>query len=147
MLADSYRTVQESLEATYPDTFEFQGMLPENHKTCSEIYIPIRKQTMIDDLTDSLEEKLNVNILYAVRSRDQKNVKVVIYSMPYKDEMFVISIASSQYGIVNGITIVVFSSLEHMFNYVRRVYQQYAGKSEWETLEAETPQKLFSHFC
>ena len=147
MLTESYKTVKESLEMIYPDTFEFQGTLPENHKNCSEIYIPIRKQMMIDDLTTSLESKLNVNILHAVRSKDQRNIKVIFYSMPYKDEMFVISAASTEYGIVNGITIVVFSSLEYMFNYVRRIYQQYAGKKGWEILEAETPQEMFSHFC
>lgn len=78
--------------------------------------IPVKEQMLLDDFVKMLKEVVNVNILYWVKTRDSQVSNVILYSMPYHDEMFVIGIKTQPLEIVNEIQLTFYESLDCMFN-------------------------------
>lgn len=83
------------------------------------VTIPMHKQHMMDDVLEELQHYINVNILYAYRTADGSGHKLVAYSMPYEDEMYIISMESQQYGIVEQMDVTLFESLDIMLSWLR----------------------------
>ena len=104
---------------------------------------------MIEDVVDVLAERGNVNVLFAISKDDGKKIKVIGYSMPYSDEMYVISIESLQYGVIDEIVVAFYDSIEEMFQDVRFYYlsgKYLLDEPGTEILEAEDYSKMISHF-
>ena len=81
--------------------------------------IPMEGQHMMEDVLKELQNHLNMNLLYAYRTLDGRRHKLVIYSMPYEDEMYIINMESQQYGIVEEMTVTLFESLDTMLSWLR----------------------------
>lgn len=75
----------------------------------------MRQQYMMDDVLMLIAEHLNVNILYSYKSENERQYKVILYSLPVHDEMFIIGLSSHQYGIIGEMNVTLFSSIEIMF--------------------------------
>lgn len=107
--------------------------------------IGFRKQQKIDDMTDNLQKTIFVNILYAIRSVNKKDFKVLAYSMPYEGQMYVILLESYMYGIIGHMTVTFYKSLDIMFNQMNEKYLNLESE-EWQILESERPEEFFSKF-
>ena len=83
---------------------------------------------MADDIITELTRFLDVNILYAYKTHDGSTYKMVAYTMPYDDEMYVVFVDSEQYGIVEEIHIAFFESLNVMFDWLRNDYDAVLDK-------------------
>lgn len=112
---------------------------------CGTAVIPFLKQQKMDDFTDELEEKLSVNILYALRNVNKKEFCVIMYSLPYDSRMYVIMLQSCMYGIVGKMTVSFYASLDVMFRHINDRYQN-IDDTKWQILEKEKPEVLFSKF-
>ena len=130
----------------------FPGVcLPEEadvveHNTYAEAVIKLKKQQMLDDFTDGLEKRMMLNILYGKRSVDGQKYRVLAYSTPYKDEMFLIVLESYQYGIMESLTAELFDSMEKMFSFVRNCYLSLKDEPEWIFLEKQNAEDMFKVF-
>jgi hypothetical protein len=128
-----------------PSSFSLEEAVLKPRKNCSEVYIPMLKQAWMEDFVDELESKLNVNILYASVKPDGKDYRVIAYSMPYLDKMYIIQIKSNQFGIVNGMSVAFYDSMEKMFEDIR-YYKQLLRISDAEVLEEEDERTTISRF-
>lgn len=84
------------------------------------VTLKTKKQHLIIDMLQHICDYLNVCMLYAFKSKNEKCHKVILYSLPVKNEMFSICLESYQYGIIEELNITFFSSLEIMFNELRK---------------------------
>lgn len=84
----------------------------------------LKKQQMMDDVVNTLIDKINVNVLYSKEWGNNKYYNAILYTMPYKDEMFIIRIDSCMYGIINSLDIIAYNSMEDMFYTLRGKYKE-----------------------
>lgn len=77
---------------------------------------------MIEELTDDLARKLGCHVLYAVKESEGKDYKVVAYSMPVENRMYIIYISSWQYGVVDSMTVHFYDSMENMYRQITKEY-------------------------
>ena len=82
--------------------------------------IPMSRQQTMDDVLSAISKNVNVNILYQYRDNGGRDRKTIAYSMPYEDEMFIISIESYQYGIVEEIDMTFCCSLDKMLHQLQK---------------------------
>lgn len=141
----NFNAFTDKLSSLMPSTFNLEGAILTPRKVCSEVLIPLTRQGWMEDFVDDLANKLAVNILYATVSMDGKDYKVIAYSMPYMDEMYIMQIGSQQYGIVENISVAFYDSMEKMFDDIK-YHLQMLHFSEDEVLEQEDSRTTFSHF-
>lgn len=147
---ENFKDFLEKLEKWFPT----RGFTTKNAKLiarekCAEVHIPFIGQNIIEEVVETFAKRGNVNILYAVSRENDKNIKVIAYSMPYSDEMYVISMESHQYGVIEEIVVGFYDSMDEMFQDLRHDYL--AGKYMLEepgaySLEAEDYMQFCSHF-
>lgn len=133
------------LEVKLPDIFGNQQYEITIHDDFAEVVLNMPSQVMAEDLTDALEKNIGVNVMYASKEEGGRIVKVEAYSVPVEDSMYIIYISSSQYGIVNSITIFFFESLEIMYHHLRKDYQGIT-KVEADIIEKQPLADLISIF-
>ena len=143
---DFLKTLEDNFQNGVFRTEELQ-LIPRDK--CAEVHIPLRNQAMIEDFVETLAGRVGANILYAVSLENEKKLKVIAYSMPYSNEMYVISIESLQYGVIDEIVVAFYDSMDDMFHDLRSDYL--AGKYMLEEpgaykLEAEDYITFCSHF-
>lgn len=63
-------TFLEGLESVLPSYIEVSQTEPINHKTSTEYIFKLKIQKMIQNVMEELENQLNVNILYCIKSSD-----------------------------------------------------------------------------
>ena len=143
---DFLKRLEKNFEKTMFDASNLQ-LIPRDK--CAEVRIPVLCQEMAEEIVTILATRLNINILYAISTENGRVVKVIGYSMPYSDEMYVVSVESQQYGVVDELVVAFYDSLEDMFQEVRHHYiagtymQQEPGAF---LLEAESYADFISHF-
>ena len=139
----------EKLKKWFPNHIFPENMQLTAREKSVEVHIPLSAQDLIEDVVDVLAERGNVNVLFAISKDDGKKIKVIGYSMPYSDEMYVISIESLQYGVIDEIVVAFYDSIEEMFQDVRFYYlsgKYLLEEPGTEILEAEDYSKMLSHF-
>lgn len=140
----NFETFIEHARTKMPRVFDTDDIELTPRDNCSEVYISLHKQWMIADLVDELAAKMGVNILYAICKSGGKFYKVVGYSMPYIDEMYVIQIISRQHGMTEGFYMAFYDSLDIMFQDIKDYFFEMDKSSE--VLERINPRELFKHF-
>ena len=141
-----YNNISRMLHQCFPDV-----CLPEQanvieHTTYAEAVIALKKQQMLDDFTDSLESRMMQHILYIKRSIDGRKYRVLTYSTPYQDEMFLFVLESYQYGIMESLTAELFDSMENMFSFIKNCYLSLKDEPGWVFLEKQKPEEMFKVF-
>ena len=114
------------------------------HDIVTAVY-PMKEQHMIEDFTKTLTEILNVKILYMFKSGDGRNYKMVAYSMPYIDEMYVVGIESEQYGIVEEIAVTFYNTIEVMFQHLINCLESIQSRRE-NLIKLQTMTDLYRDF-
>ena len=94
------------------------------------VTVPMLHQHMADDFLKELTNFLDVNILYAYKELDGSSYRIVAYTMPYHDEMYIVFVDSQQYGIVEEMHVAFFESLDVMFSWLRKGYDEVVAKEK-----------------
>lgn len=92
--------------------------ISDNDKYATAV-VTMKKQNMIQDITDILKKTMNVNILYSANEEKGRRWRTVTYSMPYHEEMYIIGMESEMYGVVEQINVTFFQSIDVMFEWLR----------------------------
>ena len=141
----SIYNLSKLLEVKLPDIFSNQRYEITIHDDFAEVVLNIPFQVMAEDLTDSLEKNIGVNVMYASKEEEGRIVKVEAYSVPIEDSMYIIYISSNQHGVVDSVTIFFFESLEVMYHHLRKDYQGIT-KVEADIIEKQSLIDLISIF-
>ncbi|MBQ9362409.1 MAG: hypothetical protein IJT97_03200 [Bacteroidaceae bacterium] len=107
--------------------------------------VPLKEQHMMDDFLEKLIGVLNVNILYYIKSLDGNTCKMVAYSMPYHDEMYIVGMESEQYGIVEEVTVTFFESLDVMFLWLQKNLESVMDTKD-QVIERQAMTDLYRNF-
>lgn len=109
--------------------------------------IQMGNQQMMEDVLKEIQNHMNVKLLCAYRTLDGSRHKLVAYSMPYEDEMYIISMESQQYGIVEQMTVTLFESLDIMLSWLRSCLLKMEEKEhEIEIFEMQEMADLYRIF-
>lgn len=111
------------------------------------VTVPMLHQHMADDFLKELTNFLDVNILYAYKELDGSIYRIVAYTMPYHDEMYIVFVDSQQYGIVEEMHVAFFESLDVMFWWLRKGYDEVVAKEKQiDVIQMQTLTDLYRNF-
>lgn len=116
------------------------------HQGFLEMVIPLRSQVMEEDMTEKFDKLMKLNILYAAKSYDNKLYKVLAYSTPVENNMFVVFLESQQYGIVDSMTIHIFDSIEAMLLKVQNYKKLVTANKRMKVLESQSYKNMLRIF-
>ena len=120
-----------------PDYFTEQQIGVIQHAYFTEVVLNMEEQHVLENFISDLVEKLHI--------QKGKVYKVVAYSTPVEDEMFVVYLSSTNYGIVNSMTVFFFDSLETMY-YQLLSERNRMPKLQKDILEQESYAETLSNF-
>lgn len=122
VLKDSISDFLSEMRENLPEVFNSIEMKTVLHGNYAEVYLQLCSQAMIEELIDDLARKLGCHVLYAVKEGEGKDYKVVAYSMPVENRMYIIYISSWQYGVVDSMTVHFYDSMENMYRQITKEY-------------------------
>lgn len=116
-------------------------ILPENslnvliHDDYIEAQFPLDSQIMLEDLIDLLVKDKDFNVLIATKTESGEALRAVVYTTPYEHNMFVVTMTSHEYGIINDIIAKVYDDIETMYLTLRNELS--VGKAADIVIEAQ----------
>ena len=122
VLKDSISDFLSEMRENLPEVFNSIEMKTVLHGNYAEVYLQLCSQAMIEELIDDLARKLGCHVLYAVKEGEGKDYKVIAYSMPVENRMYIIYISSWQYGVVDSMTVHFYDSMENMYRQITKEY-------------------------
>lgn len=128
-----------------PHYFTEQQIGIIKHAYFTEVVFNMDEHNMLENAVSELVEKLHIHVLYASREESGKIYKVVAYSTPVEDEMFVIYLSSTNYGIIDSMTVFFFDSLETMY-YQLLSERKRKPRLQKDILEQESYAETLSNF-
>ncbi len=140
-----YNNFKGIINNSFPEVMMFDDDSINSNNNRSIVRVTMKKQMMISDIIDKMEEIPFVKVLYASCDKRRCCYRRVIYSLPYNGKMFVMNVSSTMFGIVDNFIVTFYRSLDIMFNNIRKEYFA-IQKSDYIILEKEQPTDLFSHF-
>lgn len=151
-MAERLSFLQKEIETKMPSMFQAQNLPPFCHrKKHSEITIPLIKQRMADDITDDLATRLDSHILFADRTLDGKKYRIIGFSKPTREKMYIFFINSLMFGVVEEVTFDFYESMEQMLVRLRDIFfaheEEKAKSKEIFQLEKMSAKDLWDCFC
>lgn len=128
-----------------PDYVAEQPINIIQHTSFMEVVFDMTAQHLLENFVSDMEEKLHTNVLYSSKENEGEIYKNVSYSYPMEDEMFIVYLSSTNYGIVNSLTVFFFDSLETMYSQIVKERTR-IPKLKKDVLEEENYSKTLSHF-
>lgn len=127
--------------------FDLKGCRLDTAHGIGMTVVPMRKQYMAVDFLNQLANFLDVNILYAYRSKDGKAYRIIAYSMPYPDEMYCIVVNSEQYGIIEDINVAFFETIDKMLEWLIHSYETIdADDAQYDIIQWQSLADLYRNF-
>ena len=128
-------------------TFKLDNLQLNISNDIGTVTIPLQTQTMIDAVLKDIENFTDVNILYFYKTLDGDIHKLIAYSAPYHDEMYIISINSIQYGIVEDMDVTFFESLDVMFAWLNNCLHNMLEKQQkLDVIQQQSMTELYKFF-
>lgn len=141
----NFTKLQEIISNT--GMFQCDNLQLKITKDIGTVTIPMVRQHMADDFLRELTSFLDVNVLYAYKKQDGSSYRIVAYTMPFQDEMYIVSVDSQQYGIVEEMYITLFESLDIMFKWLHKGYEMLLeNKDQIEIIEQQDLTSLYKNF-
>lgn len=128
-----------------PTYFSEQQIAVVQHTYFTEVAFNMNDQHMLENFISDLAEKLHVHVLYASKEHDGKVYRAVVYPTPVEDGMFVIYLSSTNYGIVDSMTVSFFDSMEVMYYQLLRERNRMPTANR-DILEQEAYTQTLSNF-
>ena len=120
---DSAFAFSQMLDRKVSGVFDRTKIEMYEHPSFLEAVIPTSDQMMAEDLTQILQDNLDLHIMYATEENNGKIIKVVAYSTPEENHMAIVYLSSTMYGVADFITVHFFDSVEVMYLYLSRAYR------------------------
>lgn len=105
------------------------------HDNYVEVQFPFDSQIMLEDLIDQLSRDKEFHVLVASKSESEKDFRAVLYTTPYEHNMFVLTMTSHEYGVINDVVAKVYDDIESMYLSLRN--ELVIGESAGITIEAQ----------
>lgn len=141
----NFTKLQEIISNT--GMFQCDNLQLKITKDIGTVTIPMVRQHMADDFLRELTSFLDVNVLYAYKKQDGSSYRIVAYTMPFQDEMYIVSVDSQQYGIVEEMYVTLFESLDIMFKWLYKGYEMLLeNKDQIEIIEQQDLTILYKNF-
>ena len=141
----NFTKLQEIISNT--GMFQCDNLQLKITKDIGTVTIPMVRQHMADDFLSELTSFLDVNVLYAYKKQDGSSYRIVAYTMPFQDEMYIVSVDSQQYGIVEEMYVTLFESLDIMFKWLHKGYEMLLeNKDQIEIIEQQDLTSLYKNF-
>lgn len=154
IMIENFNLLKEKITGNFGNCINLAseyGMIQHNHFL--EVSFDTERQMMFDDLIDLLEDRLKMHVLYAQRTRDGRNVNVVMFSQPATDKMYIIYLNSGLYGVIDRLHFAFYDSMENMYLILLKHLLQFEGRkrnssssNEIIELEKTDRKKLYSIF-
>lgn len=147
ILVQNFEKLQDSLSPADIFNMETVSLKLSDNRGLSTLHL--KQQQLIDDVLQMISDNLNICLLYSYKSKNNSKYKVVLYSLPLQDEMFIIGLESEQYGIIEEINISLFDTLEVMFSQLKKGLESIAeleASNEINLNEKQTLATLYSQF-
>lgn len=138
-------TLYMQLIQKLPNFFGSQPLEILIHKNSCEVTFSTNGQKMLEFLTDELENKLGLHVLYAIRQDNDKTYNVILYSNPVEKEMYIIYATSRQYGLIDSIVAEFFDSMEIMYLQLYNEYRRFQ-KMDCYTIESQSLGDIIKNF-
>ena len=138
--------VKNMFKSVLGDIVNVDEMKLYQHQSFMELVIPFRSQVMVQDMTDKLESLMKLRILYAAKSLDTKIYKVMAYSTPVENDMYIVFLDSLQYGIAESITVHVFDSIETMLFKVQSYKKSVSLDKNMKMLDSQSYKEMLKEF-
>lgn len=114
-----------------------------------EVCFKMKKQEMAEQIVPTLNQRMNLNLLYVMRSHDHKILSCVGYSSPSQDGCYIYYIDSHIFGIVEDMNVTFYKDTMTMFDKLNRTLSSLENKTckrDFEVLEKITEKELWSSF-
>lgn len=128
------------------DLIDTEGIQLVMHDDFLQIAVPLKRQVLAEDLTDQLVKKLSWHVLHAAKSSDGKYYKVLLYSTPVQYSMILVTLDSSQHGILENMILRVFDSIEIMLYHTQMLKKDAESRKDYLVLEQENYKTTLSNF-
>lgn len=79
------------------------------------VTIPLKDQQLVDDFIEEIVKYIELKVLYAYEDEEGQHYKVVTYSRPFADEMFILFVESHEYGLIDDVQVIFYESIDRMF--------------------------------
>lgn len=147
IIVQNFEKLQDSLFPADIFNMETVSLKLSDNRGLSTLHL--KQQQLIDDVLQMISDNLNIYLLYSYKSKNNSKYKVVLYSLPLQDEMFIIGLESEQYGIIEEINISLFDTLEVMFSQLKKGLEsitELEASNEINLNEKQTLATLYSQF-
>lgn len=147
IIIQNFAKFQDTMSLTELFAMNKVSMMQDDNRGLAVFHM--KKQELMFEVLQYISDNLNVCILYSYKTKNERVHKVILYSLPLKDEMFMIALESEQYGIVEEMNVTFFSSIEIMFNELRKGLEYadvLATSEEINMNETQELTKLYSQF-
>ena len=143
-------TIQENFERfkdsiVNTELFELDEVMLVTNSERGEAYIPLQRKHLVMDFFKVLKKFITLHTLFACRSTDGTHYKVVAYSMPYCDYMYVIQLVSHEHGLIDEIHVTFYPSMEMMLSQLETCLAQ-LKHMDVEVIEKHTLTTLYKKF-
>ncbi len=126
------------------DTTDLHLKMTNNIGTAT---VPMRRQHMAEDFINEVINMFDVNILFAYKTPDGGSFRMMAYTMPYQDEMYIIYTESEQYGIIEEMHVAFFESMDVMFEWLFKEHQKVEKKTDsLDVLQLQSLTDLYRNF-
>ena len=140
---ENFETFKESVVNT--ELFDLDEVMLVMNKEKGETYIPLQRKFMILEFIEVLKRFITLHTLCACKSMDGTHYKVVAYSMPYYDKMYIIQLVSHEHGLIDEIHVTFYPSMEKMLEQLEICLRQLKSK-DVEVIEKHTLTSLYKKF-
>ena len=127
---------------TFVEVKSCGDILPKNG---TNIRSPYEHQKKAMEALDKINKEGKVNIKIATKEEGGRVYHVLGYSKPTEEKMYIVHLASTQYGITDSMTVCFYESIEEMYIELLSYYNKY-NSTNAIILESESNQITLTRF-
>jgi len=90
------------------------------HDDFVEVEFDLSSQIMLENLIDIIASDTDFHVLIAYKSHSNRDYRAVVFSTPAQGSMFVLTMSSHEYGVVDTIIAKVYDDIETMYLSLRK---------------------------
>lgn len=148
-IENNFNEFKSSLQILIPAIFDLESNNTniKIYEHFGEVRVYLTRQSMAEDLTDSLAVKMNLNILYAQKTIDGKVYNIVGFSNIEQNKMYIIEIPSNMYGVVEYMNVIFYDSIEIMYQAIMDKYKEFSkGNKKHIVMENMDSRQIWNIF-
>jgi len=146
ILAENFNTLKEKLSNRLTCFENTEGVELVSHENHSSAVFPLTGQLMMEDFLSLIEDKLSVNILYALMTERGSYYEAMGYSKPTAGLLYIVMLTSHQHGVIDNMEVMFYESYEPMFSRLKESLFSLPKRKVDKILEQQKPEDVFKCF-